>query len=586
MVASGGNYIFYLYGNVISILVSMDRYRSHVVQIGQLRMGGSEPVRVQSMTNTPTMDTEATYRQVMELHEAGCELVRMSIMNIREAENLGRIRNLLESAGVYMPLAADIHFNPRLAETAAAIVHKIRINPGNYLDTQYFLSRETKKNRPEVLTAEREEHITRLIEICMRHHTVIRVGVNHGSLSERILNRYGNTAEGMVASALEFLEICKDKNFTDLIVSMKSSHVKTMIKANLGIVEAMKQRDMHYPVHLGVTEAGEGRDGRIRSAAGIGPLLSVGLGDTIRVSLTEDPVAEIPVAKKLVEAFGNRKHGGAATELFSGLSGTRIKKSYPVGIIGGDQPPCVVGEAGKNEEYGQRPDLFPLKHDLLEDTEGKKYHLINDPGTDLNTEGIIAGKHHKEKQVVLCTATEGDLKPLLKKLKANQAGIPVIIKLVYHERDPESLLLRAASDLSSLMVSGYGDGYWIKNNLHDDAGMADIVFGALQVTGLRISGTEYISCPGCGRTAFDLQGTLQKVKERTRGLKNVRIAVMGCIVNGPGEMAGADFGYVGEGNGRVSLYHLGRRVKRHIAEEDALAELMKLINSSGKMHTG
>lgn len=586
MVAFRGNNIFYLSGDVNSMMVSMDGYRSHVVQIGQLKMGGNEPVRVQSMTNTSTMDTEATYRQVMELHEAGCDLVRMSIRNIREAENLGRIRNLLESAGVYIPLAADIHFNPRLAETAAAIVHKIRINPGNYLDTQYFLSREKEKSRPEVLAAEREEHITRLIEICIRHRTVIRVGVNHGSLSERILNRYGNTADGMVASALEFLEICKDKNFTDLIVSMKSSHVKTMIKANLGIVEAMKQRGMHYPVHLGVTEAGEGRDGRIRSAAGIGPLLSVGLGDTIRVSLTEDPVAEIPVAQKLVKAYADRKQGGAITKQFSEISGTRIRKSHPVGIIGGDQPPCVVGEAGKNEEHEHRPDLFPLKHDLLEDTEGKKYHLINDPGGELNPEGFIAGKHHKENQVVLFTATEGDLKPVIKKLKENQAGVPVIIELVYHERDPESLLLRAASDLSSLMVAGYGDGYWLKNNLHNDTNMADIVFGVLQATGLRISGTEYISCPGCGRTAFDLQGTLQKVKEHTRGLKNVRIAVMGCIVNGPGEMAGADFGYVGEGNGRVSLYHLGRRVKRHIAEEDALAELMKLINSSGKIHPG
>ncbi|MDT8393153.1 MAG: (E)-4-hydroxy-3-methylbut-2-enyl-diphosphate synthase [Bacteroidales bacterium] len=563
----------------------MDGYMSQVVKVGRLKMGGNEPVRVQSMTNTSTMDTEATYRQVMELHEAGCELVRMSVRNIREVDKVGRIKNLLESAGVYIPLAADIHFNPRLAETAATIVHKIRINPGNYLDRQYFLSREKDKNQPEVLAEDREEHITRLIDICVRHHTVIRVGVNHGSLSERILNRYGNTAEGMLASALEFLEMCKKKNFDNLIVSMKSSHVKTMINANLGIVEAMKQRGMHYPLHLGVTEAGEGRDGRIRSAAGIGPLLSMGLGDTIRVSLTEDPVAEIPVAKKLVDAFADRKHGGAGTELFNEISGIRIKKSYPVGIIGGDQPPCVVGEAGKHEEHEQRPDLFPLKHDLLEDTEGKKYHIINDPGTNLNTEGFIAGKHHKEKKVVLYTATEGDLKLLLKKLKENKAGIPAIIKLVYHERDPESLVLRAASDLSSLMVAGHGDGYWLNSDLHDNTDMADIVFGALQATGLRISGTEYISCPGCGRTSFDLQGTLQKIKQHTRGLKNVRIAVMGCIVNGPGEMAGADFGYVGEGNGRVSLYHKGQRVKRHIAEEDALAELMELINSSEKINT-
>jgi (E)-4-hydroxy-3-methylbut-2-enyl-diphosphate synthase len=407
------------------------------------------------------MDTNATVEQVIKLYEAGCEMVRITARNLKESANLGNIRNELEKEGYNIPLIADVHFNPRVAEHAAGIVNKIRVNPGNYPDSRNSLKR--------------------LISICRDHGTVIRVGVNHGSLSERILNAHGNTAEGMVASAMEFLEICRRYDFHDIVVSMKSSHVHTMIRATLDLVAEMQARGMDYPVHLGVTEAGEGEDGRVRSAAGIGPLLAMGIGDTIRVSLTEDPLAEIPVATKLRDYHAD------------------VRKQ--------------------------------LKKPMILDTQKKP-----DQPSDFSFN--------------------------------------------YTDHDLEGLAIMASSDISAHILNFPGNNYTIKGKSGKE--YPELVLNILQATGVYISGTEYISCPSCGRTNFDIQSVLKEVKKHTRGLKNVRIAVMGCIVNGPGEMLDADYGYVGAGNGKVNLYYKGSVVQKAIPERDALEALLNLINDTRK----
>jgi (E)-4-hydroxy-3-methylbut-2-enyl-diphosphate synthase len=552
-------------------------YRSSVINIGSISLGGDEPVRIQSMTNTSTADTEASYRQVMALYEAGCELARLTARNVREAENLGNIRTKLENAGVFIPLVADIHFNPQIAEVAAGVVHKIRINPGNYIDSQYFLSRSGHKKNRKIDQKEREEAVIRLIEICQRHQTAIRVGVNHGSLSERIMNQYGNTAEGMVASAMEFLEICQNNDFNRLVVSLKSSHVQTMIRANLRIVEAMRKKDMSYPVHLGVTEAGEGLDGRIRSAAGIGPLLALGIGDTIRVSLTEDPVAEIPVARKLVDLYPRKDQLDASEELLSLLSGEPALPRTRYGIIGGDHPPAVIGSNDESFSAQEQADLFVQDSKQVVDARGNYYNLKQADDKAVEN-SLSSGDDSEFHECAFMISGDGNqlqkTLSLLRRYRKINTRHPWVVKLEYQEDDQDKFLLGASSALSLMMMAGLAEGYWLTNKGKVKPG---IVFVILQATAVRISGTEYISCPGCGRTSFDIQSTLRKVKEHTGGMKNTRIAVMGCIVNGPGEMAGADYGYVGEGNGRISLYHHGNRIKKGIPEEDAIKELLKLI---------
>ena len=542
-------------------------------------MGGLEDVRIQSMTNTPTLETERTYRQVMALHEAGCEMVRLTARNIREAENIGVIRNMLERQGITIPLAADIHFNPRVAERAAAIVHKIRINPGNYLDQQYFLSKESKTKGRHADKALIREEIARLTKVCREHHTVIRVGVNHGSLSERVLMEYGNTAEGMIFSAMEFLGICHELDFHDLVVSMKSSHIKTMVKATLGIVEAMIRNDMDYPVHLGVTEAGAGEDGRIRSAAGIGPLLALGIGDTIRVSLTEDPVKEIPVAKKLVGIYRQERQRRSSMDQYL-LSGQQKRVSKRLGVVGGHNPPAVVADSDVFEDPLRKADLIVSAGGKLIDREERKYYYRLLHAKDLTgTTGENLPEVNSDGQIFVYHSPEGEsiTAAIRNKLKVIPSGQPVIFRLSYNEPDQETFVLLASSEISSLLLSGLGDGFWLENGEEGGRIRHDLVFSILQATGVRITGTEYISCPGCGRTEFDLEKTLERVREQTRGLNNVKIAVMGCIVNGPGEMAGADYGYVGSGKAKVTLYRAGEVVKKNIPEEQAIEELLKLI---------
>lgn len=546
--------------------------------MGSLSLGGMEPVRVQSMTNTSTMDVESTYRQINELYEAGCEMARMTCRNLTEADKLGQIRNMLEREGIFIPLVADIHFNPHVAEKAAGIVHKVRINPGNYLDQQYYLSKDPDNGGQVLSEEERRESIGRLVDICRRNNTAIRVGVNHGSLSKRILHRYGNTPEGMIASAIEFLTICGDLDFHQLVVSMKSSHVNTMIRATIGVAEAMMEKGMDYPLHLGVTEAGEGQDGRIRSAAGIGPLLERGLGDTIRVSLTEDPVAEIPVAQKLVKMY----HGYKGSAGFAaGIDKKSTRKIASFGVFGNGMPPVVVGKNIVTANSETRPDLFPEGRSSLSDKEGKRYSFLA-----LNDEMTLEEQFDKNTEpttiLVLNANRESTchIRELYEKLVENNNPCPLIIKIPCDD-EPENFLLEASGTISSLLYDGIGEGFWLSTEHEDQHHLNELIFGVLQATGARISGTEYISCPTCGRTNFDMQAALKEVKKHTSGLKNVRIAVMGCIVNGPGEMADADFGYVGEGKGKVSLYHQGKRVLKGIDEGNALKELLQLIREAG-----
>lgn len=572
-------------------------YKSRILHIGSLSLGGDMPVRIQSMTNTRTMDTEATVRQVLQLQEAGCELVRITARNVREAENLGVIRNRLEKTGLNIPLVADIHFNPKVAEVAAAIVHKIRINPGNYIDKQYFLSKsknlKTTEPHPDFI----REGVKRLIKICREHGTVIRVGVNHGSLSERIMKKYGNTAAGMLASAMEFLEICRDEGFNDLVVSMKSSHVATMINATEQLVKTMSAKGMDYPLHLGVTEAGEGEDGRIRSAAGIGPLLAKGIGDTIRVSLTEDPVAEIPVARELIRQYEDIRKG---KQKFSSLDDTGMyhyKNTVRTGIFGENLPVLVVGEKSKRKTLFPNADLLHISNNKFKDFKNYSYQIMPAGGKvpDVKSFHIIEFSAYKamkkflasetkpsEGRILLFSGKNGELREIIKMfslLEREKCRYPVLVKLDYYERDHESLMLKCSADLSALILRDLGNGFWIRNQGKSLVRHQELIFATLQATGRRITGTEYISCPGCGRTEFDIQDALKKIKENTSGLINIKIAVMGCIVNGPGEMADADFGYVGEGNGKISLYHNGKPVKTKIPEEHALEELLELIRN-------
>ncbi len=501
------------------------RFKTRVVYIGDIPLGGSNPVRIQSMTSTDTMDTKATVEQSIRMIEAGCEYVRITAPSVQAAENLRNIKKKLRVAGYGTPLIADIHFNPKVAEIAARIVEKVRINPGNYVD------RKSGKPIPESeydLELERiSERLYPLLKICLDHGTTIRIGVNHGSLSERTLNRYGNTPEGMVESALEFARICSGNNFHNLVLSLKSSNTRVMIEANRLLVKSMLKENMNYPVHLGVTEAGDAEDGRIKSAAGIGTLLKDGIGDTIRVSLTEDPEFEIPVAKLII---GYREGKKQAKEI----------KQYHL----------------KNYKS--------LKHPLV-------ISSAEDEKADL----IVTDAQAKDEGSYFFVPIEGEA-------RKGTLNNPVINKAEYKNIEYEDFLINTSIDYADDLLRGHCQGIWIDTDKSITSDLAvQTAFDILQATGLRISKTEFIACPSCGRTLFNIQEVLAKVKERTEHLKGLKIAVMGCIVNGPGEMADAHYGYVGAAKGMVNLYK-GKQVrKRNVPEEHALDELVALIKECG-----
>jgi len=508
--------------------MSDNNYISAEVLIGTLLLGGKNPIRLQSMTNTDTLDTKASVAQCIRIIEAGADFVRLTAQGIREAENLANIKKELRKAGFETPLIADVHFNPVAAETAAKIVEKVRINPGNYTDKRasFIKTGLTEREYNEEL-GRIHERLLPLIKICKENKTVIRVGINHGSLSDRIMTRYGNTSEGMVQSALEFIRIFRTENFNDLVFSMKSSDTIVLLESNRRLVKMMQTEGVSYPIHIGVTEAGEGEDGRVRSAAGIGALLAEGIGDTIRVSLSEDPEFEIPVAKEILRS----------------VTGDSGRVHIPARVI----------------DFRQHTN--PGKIEVLHFRDNK---ILNENGTLYN------GR--------LLTFKAGEL-PVIPGI----TGEKVFLNPVFDEDDPEKLVIKAASLLGRYYITKQADGIYITNEgkVQGDK-LKDISFSILQATDARITRTRYISCPTCGRTKFNLPEAVRKVKAATGHLTGLKIAVMGCIVNGPGEMAGADFGYVGAADGKVHIYKGIKPVLKNVPEEYAVEELLRIIEENMK----
>ncbi|MFH1119250.1 MAG: (E)-4-hydroxy-3-methylbut-2-enyl-diphosphate synthase, partial [Bacteroidota bacterium] len=570
------------------------RYNSRTIQVGDMLLGGNQPIRIQSMTNTYTMDTEATVAQSVRMIEAGCEMVRITAPGLKEAAHLEVIKNELKKRGFSVPLIADIHFNPAAAEIAARIVEKVRINPGNYTDrnTVTGINYTDAEYRDELeRTALR---LRPLLDICREHGTAIRIGTNHGSLSRRIVNRYGDTPEGMVQSALEFTRICHDYGFNNLVLSMKSSNVRVMVSAYRMLAEKLLEEGLNYPLHLGVTEAGDGEDGRIKSIAGIGALLARGIGDTIRVSLTEDPEAELPVAKAIVERFQiTGENGMFIREIRQDLAIEEelpfLKAvSEPSGPIGGKNPTALMLDmAGKyfladeNGKLTQLPHaLISIHEAMLPENKPRMLH-IKEFQIESEAEDLIKQLGNDTRIVLLVEAGSTGLRKLAGLMRKAGLRNPLILKSPAEPSDKENLLVENSLNPGNLLLDGIGDGICLKTDSVSEKEAVRIGFGLLQASRMRVTKTEFIACPSCGRTLFNIQQALQQVKARTGHLKGLKIGVMGCIVNGPGEMADADYGYVGSGNGKVTLYKGKEAVKRGIPEEEAVEMLVGLIREGG-----
>ena len=607
-------------------LFNYSRRQATEVNIGATPMGGAYPIRIQSMTNTVTLDTEACVEQAKRIIDAGGEYVRMTTQGVREAENMKNINIGLRSQGYDTPLVADVHFNPNVADVAAQYVEKVRINPGNYVDA----ARTFKKLEytDEEYAQEIEKIRTRLVpflNICKENHTAIRIGVNHGSLSDRIMSRYGDTPEGMVESCMEFLRICVAEQFMDVVISIKASNTVVMVKTVRLLAAEMEKEGMAFPLHLGVTEAGDGEDGRIKSALGIGALLSDGLGDTIRVSLSEAPEAEIPVARKLVNYITTRERHpyipGKVSEEFNYLSPIR-RKTVAVKNIGGSNVPVVISErldqASEVDEQFKPDYLYcgqALPKNRREDIgyivdasdwkEGEKnvhpafnyqqmvelHHCKAElkflflPYMALNHEVIAALKVHPE-VVIIAQSNHinrlGEFRGMLFEMTDEGLTNPVVFFQHYQEEEAENLQIKSAADMGAILFDGLCDGIFLFNQGNLSHQLIDATaFGILQAGRVRTSKTEYISCPGCGRTLYDLESTIARIKNATSHLKGLKIGIMGCIVNGPGEMADADYGYVGAGRGKVSLYKKKECIEKNIPEEQAVEKLIDLIRRNG-----
>ena len=607
-------------------LFNYSRRQATEVNIGATPMGGTNPIRIQSMTNTVTLDTEACVEQAKRIIEAGGEYVRLTTQGVREAENLMNINIGLRSQGYDTPLVADVHFNPNVADVAAQYAEKVRINPGNYVDA----ARTFKKLEytDEEYAQEIEKIRARLVpflNICKENHTAIRIGVNHGSLSDRIMSRYGDTPEGMVESCMEFLRICTAENFNDVVISIKASNTIVMIRTVRLLVAEMEKEGMAFPIHLGVTEAGDGEDGRIKSAFGIGALLSDGIGDTIRVSLSEAPEAEIPVARKLVDHITSREGhmytpGRPAAE-FDYLSPSR-RKTIPVKNIGGTHQPIVIADRfDESTEVDEqfKPDYIYCGHTLPENRcEGIPYivdaynwepementypafsykeifsmhfskadvKFLFLPYMALDREVKAALRIHPEVVIIAQSSHVnrlGEFRAMAHELMDSGIENPVVYFQFYEEENAEDFQIKAAADMGALIFDGLCDGLFLFNQGDLSHQVVDATaFNILQAGRVRISKTEYISCPGCGRTLYDLESPIARIKEATSHLKGLKIGIMGCIVNGPGEMADADYGYVGAGRGKVSLYKKKECIEKNIPEEQAVEKLIELIKSNG-----
>ncbi len=619
-------------------LTSYKRRETIEVKIGNVPMGGNNPIRVQSMTTIDTMDTDGSIEQCIRMIESGCEYIRITAPNIKEARNLKNIKDGLKAKGYDTPLVADIHFTPNAAEEAAKLVEKVRINPGNFVDKKKFdLLEYTDEEYQQELDRIRERFVP-LLNICKANNTALRVGTNHGSLSDRIMSKYGDTPLGMVESALEFLRICNDEQFHNVVVSMKSSNPLVMVQAYRMLVTRLNEEQLPaYPLHLGVTEAGDGEDGRIKSAVGIGTLLGDGLGDTIRVSLTEEPEKEAPVAQKLISQYTNRK---SQCDINAPKNWTinpfeyQRNKTTSIENIGGENVPVVLVDLS-NEKLSTNT-LKSVGHHYLpaldkwttSDIAADYIYTKDDKNIDFELPGTIRtivdlenwkdeksyplftfeeykrlGEVHPKlnflnisseqadsidsigaKTVILLHSTNSNEMAALRasSLILQEKGIqnPIVFSSNYETEDLETFQIESSTNLGSLFVDGLGDGLYIK--YHDTKQLLSCSFGILQAARTRITKTEYISCPSCGRTLFDLQETTAKIRNRTSHLKGLKIGIMGCIVNGPGEMADADYGYVGSGHGKITLYRSKEVVKKSVPSENAVDELINIIKEDGK----
>ena len=613
-------------------LFNYRRRSSSPVQVGDLQIGGDAPIRIQSMTTTNTNDTEACVEQAEKIIKAGGELVRLTTQGRREAENLKNINAQLRADGFNTPLVADVHFNANVADVAALYAEKVRVNPGNYVDpARVFKKIEYTDAEYADELKKLEDRFVPFLNICKEHHTAVRIGVNHGSLSDRIMSRYGDTPEGIVESCMEFLRICKKEQFDNVVISIKASNTVIMVRTVRLLVDEMDRNDMHYPLHLGVTEAGEGEDGRIKSAVGIGALLADGIGDTIRVSLSEEPEAEIPVARHLVDYITKRKGHlmvpATASPDFNWLRPER-RKTRAAGGIGGSNVPVVIaslpnGQTAIDAEFGAdtTPDYIYCGSSLPANRkEGQKYIVdfnaytgakdtypifpynatpfISSVKADVkflvlqlgapSEEYLACLKAHPEVVVIAVSNQQnklGEQRALTHELWTNGLFNPVVFAQMYRHSAQEKadFQLEAAADMGALMIDGLCDGIWLMNdgdiNVRD---IADTSFAILQAARLRTSKTEYISCPGCGRTLYDLRSTIAKIKAATAHMKGLKIGIMGCIVNGPGEMADADYGYVGAGPGKISLYKQKMCVEKAIPESEAVEHLLRFIEEDMK----
>ncbi len=530
------------------------RIPTQEVCVGDCVIGGDHPIRIQSMTTTDTMDTDATVAQTLRMVEMGCELVRITAPSILHAENLQNIREVLHTQGCYVPLIADIHFTPNAAEIAARLVEKVRVNPGNYVDKKKFQLTEYSDQDYQEELERINERFFPLVKICKEYGTAMRIGTNHGSLSDRIMSRYGDTPRGMVESALEFVRICEEHDYDQIILSMKASNTQVMVQAYRLLMHEMLKRGRVYPLHLGVTEAGEGVDGRLKSAVGIGALLADGLGDTVRVSLTEDPEFEPPVAKYIVDCltFEPSSCGSQASGVIGSQNPYRFERRQAQSVLGFGNAtiPVIVSK-------------YPSADVHEKDFDGRDDVAVL---AIRNRQNIFTIRSEIFKMM-----QDGDKRPIVLDVRGLQ------VKLGENITGEASWQLSLASLLGPFLIEGFVDGVWVSDN---ESHITDTL-ALLQAARLRTVKTEYISCPSCGRTLFDLQETTASVRDKTSHLKGLKIAVMGCIVNGPGEMADADYGYVGSGPGKISLYRGNRVVKKNISSEDAVEQLVELIKNDG-----